>query len=130
MRTSKMPLSCCACVRQDGGRRERRRSTYVEKGREALAFEIARALVRVLGPDLLERAHLLARHVPRAAGHLEHVGEVLDDHTGEHVHEYVLCCRSAHRRLREEREQRTMLSTFHAMKSVRAHPLLPQSVSG
>ena len=71
-------------------REERRAEAHMEELSELIPLEVAGSLVRVMRPYFLECTHLLPCHVARAARHLEHVREVLDHHTSEHVDEDVL----------------------------------------
>lgn len=66
------------------------RDTHAKEGHKTAALEVSRLWVRKLRPDLLEGSHLGPRYRLRAAGRLEHVGEVLDDHTGKHIYKNVL----------------------------------------
>ena len=55
-----------------------------------MTLQIACLGVGELGPDLLERAHLLSSDGLRPAGHLEDIVETLDDDTRKQVGEDVL----------------------------------------
>ena len=55
-----------------------------------MTLQIACLGVGELGPDLLERTHLLSSDGLRPAGHLEDIVETLDDDTRKQVGEDVL----------------------------------------
>ena len=98
---------------------------------KVLALQVTRPWVRMRGPKLLECTHLLASNrLGPTTGCLEHVGEVLNHHTSEHVDKDVLMSKGvrSHSYYRR-RTALTMLSKFHAMKRTKAQAMLPQSVS-
>jgi len=68
-----------------------RNQPHREESGKAVSLQIASLLIRILGPDLLERSHLLSRNrlrpTPRG---LEHVGKVLHNNTGKHIDEDIL----------------------------------------
>ena len=63
---------------------------YAKEESQSCFLEITCVPIGGLGPDFLERAHLLSRDRLCAAGHLEDIVEALDDHTSEQVGEDVL----------------------------------------
>ena len=64
--------------------------TYSKEAHKVVSLQIACLGVGELGPNLLERAHLLSSDGLRPAGHLEDIVETLDDNTSEQVGEDVL----------------------------------------
>jgi hypothetical protein len=64
--------------------------TYMKELCETRSLEIPGSLIRVLGPNFLERTHLLTSYITGSARHLEHVGKVFDYNTSKHVYKDVL----------------------------------------
>ena len=96
---------------------------------KVLALQVTRPGIRMRGPKLLECTHLLASNrLGPTTGCLEHVGEVLNHHTSEHVDKDVLMSRGvrSHSYYRR-RTALTMLSKFQAMNKPNDQLVLPQS---